>query len=236
MIVTGGDDGTCRVWVVEYPEMAAAITDAYVQTALKNQCMNDKAALRCCHILWGHEGCVVDVQVSTVCDIVCSGDDAGIVCIHALRRGKFIRLIDVGSPVVLLALGDWGEFVVYTEDGFLATWTVNGCKIQSAVVIGTISCMELTNGGKFLVVGTVCGKLYFYTTHDLKVCLKLDFSNFGGINCLSFTPPDNSVGKHYGRRRESCMRKAEEDEIKNQVAEWGLSAFTNIVFRSFLIF
>jgi WD40 repeat protein len=31
LMVTGGDDATCRVWVVEHDALATAITDGYVR-------------------------------------------------------------------------------------------------------------------------------------------------------------------------------------------------------------
>ena len=33
LMVTGGQDATCRVWVVDHPDMAVSLSDGYVQTA-----------------------------------------------------------------------------------------------------------------------------------------------------------------------------------------------------------
>ena len=57
-MVTGGHDGTCRVWMVLHSNMASALADTYVQTALGGTSGNgnissNEDGFQCCHILWG---------------------------------------------------------------------------------------------------------------------------------------------------------------------------------------
>jgi WD40 repeat protein len=54
LMVTGGHDGTCCIWVVDHPDMSVALSDGYVQTVLGAS--NDgEQLLSCCHVLWGHD-------------------------------------------------------------------------------------------------------------------------------------------------------------------------------------
>ena len=53
LMITGGVDATCRVWVVDHTDMGIALKDGYIQTALgKSQNVQNDSILMCCHILW----------------------------------------------------------------------------------------------------------------------------------------------------------------------------------------
>ena len=89
-MVTGGQDSTCRVWVIDNPDLAVSLADGYIQTALGHS-TDGEHILCCCHVLWGHEGPVSCVHLSSDLDVVVSGSLDGRICVHTLRRGEFIR-------------------------------------------------------------------------------------------------------------------------------------------------
>eukprot|EP00593_Proboscia_inermis_P001752 CAMPEP_0171294624 /NCGR_PEP_ID=MMETSP0816-20121228/3123_1 /TAXON_ID=420281 /ORGANISM="Proboscia inermis, Strain CCAP1064/1" /LENGTH=787 /DNA_ID=CAMNT_0011766621 /DNA_START=177 /DNA_END=2543 /DNA_ORIENTATION=- len=100
LMVTGGHDGTCRVWMVLHSNMASALADTYVQTALGGTSGNGNASsnedgFQCCHILWGHESSVTCLAFNTDLDIVVSGSIDGMICVHSVRRGEFVRTIRI---------------------------------------------------------------------------------------------------------------------------------------------
>lgn len=66
LLVTGGQDATCRVWVVGNPAMASALggTSACGVNATKGTSSRD--SMVCVHVLYGHEAPVTCLAVSEV--------------------------------------------------------------------------------------------------------------------------------------------------------------------------
>lgn len=75
-------------------------------------------ALVCVHVLCGHQSPVTAISYSTDLDIVLSGSQSGLICLHSVRKGKFMRSISnaLGSPV---------DLVLATSPGYLIShsWT-----------------------------------------------------------------------------------------------------------------
>lgn len=197
LMVTGGQDGTCRVWVVDHPDMAIALSDAYVQTALGAS--NDgEQLLSCCHVLWGHESPITCVVLNSDMDVSVSGSQSGLLCVHSLRRGEFIHsfrpptLSSHGtSPAVSkLALATTGTLVVSMEDGGLHTFTINGVRLCSVEAGDKLHDIKLCSNGEMLVTGGDRCQVLIRTTVDLQVCAMLDLGSHGPIRCLALTPDD----------------------------------------------
>ena len=89
-VITGGVDSTVRVYIYDNDLMADALRGV-------KRSEEQEGGLKQVHILWGHTGEVASVDICTVSDVIVSGDDQGVVCVNALRKGSFIRLIDVGG-------------------------------------------------------------------------------------------------------------------------------------------
>jgi WD40 repeat protein len=208
LMITGGQDATCRVWVVDHPDMAVALLDGYVQTALGTDGSKEKI-LSCCHVLWGHETPITCLAVSSDLDVAISGSMDGIICVHSVRRGKFVRSICVDdfylkevslrrhnqeqTPVRKLALdrnGRNGTFVAHLENGMLQMYTVNGVRLCCTDAGEKLHAMEICSGGEMLVTGGESCHVVIRTLSDLGVRCVLDLSRHGPIRCISFTPVD----------------------------------------------
>jgi WD40 repeat protein len=199
LMVTGGEDCTCRVWVVDHPDMAIALSDGYVQTALGQSTDGDQV-LSCCHVLWGHNTPITCLDLSSDIDVTVSGSVGGKVCLHTIRRGEFVRSIEPnpgtpGIPVSKLALDHHGRMVVHMGDGGLHTYTINGVCICSADAGERIHDMKIT--GEVLVTGGDRCHVYIRDLMTLKVLSGLDLSRHGPIRCISLTPDElNPVSQH----------------------------------------
>ena len=195
LMVTGGQDSTCRVWVVNHSDMAVALSDGYVQTALGAS--NDgEQLLSCCHVLWGHDTPVTCVDINSDLDVIVSGSEDGLVCVHTIRRGEFIRSFrppkqgDVKASVVKLALDATGNMAIHMSDGGLYSYTVNGVELASIDAGEVIHDMNICSNGEFLVTGGDRCKVYIRTFADLTVRAMLDLSRHGPIRCIAITPDD----------------------------------------------
>eukprot|EP00536_Pseudo-nitzschia_multiseries_P005147 jgi/Psemu1/303133/fgenesh1_kg.93_\ len=204
IFVTGGEDCTCRVWVVDHPEMAAVLSDGYMQTALGRP-PNENQILTCCHVLIGHESAISCVALSSELDIAASGSVGGRICIHILRTGEFVRSFSPPTrttgtttlptkesqeavPVTKIVLEEHGRIVIQMGDSQLYTYTINGSCLCSVNAGEQIHDMKIT--GEVLVTGGENGHVYIRDLSTLKILSGLNLSKHGPIRCVSFTPSD----------------------------------------------
>lgn len=198
-MVTGGQDSTTRVWVIDHPDMAIALSDGYVQTSLGGS-HDGEQILSCCHVLWGHDSAVTCVDLCVDLDAVVSGSEGGLVCVHTIRRGDFIRAfrppaLSDESPsgagtVSKLVLDSTGNLAVHMQDQGLHIFTVNGVILCSTNAGETINDMTICSRGEFLITGGERCQVLIRTLVDLNVCAMLDLSGHGPIRCLALTPDD----------------------------------------------
>jgi Beige/BEACH domain/WD domain, G-beta repeat len=199
LMVTGGQDATVRVWVVEHPDMAAALSDGYVQTALGGS-NGGEQTLSCCHVLWGHENPIVCVGMDSSSDVVVSGSDCGLICVHTLRRGEFVRSfrppslsnrVPAGS-VMKAAVGTEGHVVLHMEDQGLHSYTVNAVRLCSVDAGERLHDMQICSNDEILVTGgDRCHVLVrLLSSNNLQPCSMLDLTRHGPIRCLTLTPTD----------------------------------------------
>jgi WD40 repeat protein len=73
--------------------------------------------LICVHVLCGHQSPVSAISYATDLDIVLSGSQTGLLCLHSVRKGKFIRLINhiLGAPIDLVLATSPGYVNIYTH-------------------------------------------------------------------------------------------------------------------------
>lgn len=197
LMVTGCQDCTARVWVVDHPDMSIALSDAYVQTALGETNDGDHL-LSCCHVLWGHDSPVVCVDVDSNMDAVVSGSQAGLVCVHTLRRGEFVRSFrppsmsnqdDAGS-VATVVLGTEGNVVVHMADKGLHAYTINAVRLSSVDACDHLHDIKIVSMDEFIVSGGDRCQVIVRKLHDMQVCAMLDLSAHGPIRCIALTPSE----------------------------------------------
>jgi hypothetical protein len=205
LLVTGGVDATCRVWTIDNPNMAVALIDSYVQTAQGP--IQSSKSLICCLVLWGHGSPITSLACSSALDIVVSGSEKGTICIHTMRRGTFIRIINAceyvpseflsSTEVAIrnIALHSDGVFVTHLESGLLQMYTINGVKLSCVDCGEKLNAMEMIPGGHALVTGGESGHVIIRSLRNLEIQYVLDLSDYGPISCISFTPPPSQSTK-----------------------------------------
>jgi Beige/BEACH domain/WD domain, G-beta repeat len=203
LMITGGADATCRVWVVDHADMAVALSDGYVQTALGASNDGEKL-LSCCHVLWGHETPITCVDLNSDLDIAVSGSESGLICVHTVRRGDFVRSIrppalNTGSTSVaasIVALDSTGNFAVHMEDGGVHTFTINGVRLCGKDAGETLHDMKICSFGEMLVTGGDKCQVSIRKVVDLRICATLDLTRHGPIRCIALTPDHlNPIGQ-----------------------------------------
>lgn len=203
LMVTGGDDATCRVWVVEHDALATAITDGYVSSLGL-----DDDEITCAHVLLGHVSPITCVAICSKLDVVVSGSKDGSICIHNVRSGKFVRSLHVdavsrqvkdscarGSHSCLtpqkLVIHMDGTFVAYFSDGTLMAITINGEYICDANTGEKINAMLICHESEALIAGGELASVRVWSLHDLSVRCTLNIKKYGPITTLALTSDPN---------------------------------------------
>lgn len=206
--VTGGEDCTCVIWVVDYEEFATSIADGVVQPGDEK---SEDEFLRCCHVLLGHATPISCVAISTKLDLVVSGSRDGTICLHSIRSGRFIRSLHInavsnevengcagnGIPVVKLALHSDGIFVAHLCDGSLHAITVNGHHLASIKMGEMLNCMTICQHSSTLITGGEKGLTRMWNVHDLDAKCSVDVSKYGQITSMLLIPTDDSPISHF---------------------------------------
>jgi WD40 repeat protein len=193
-IVTGGIDGTCRVWapsdaftpsqLVNLRSATSMLTVSLTQEGSQSEGgmaeesfgssvapQEPPAFLLCLHILCGHETPVLSIFYSSEMDLVLSGSRGGLLCLHSARKGKFIRSIGhmSGSSVDGLLLTSAGYIVAHSKDTLsLRLFWINGQALATVSLSSRIECMiPSANSTSVIVCGGRDGVLSFRTVWDL---------------------------------------------------------------------
>jgi WD40 repeat protein len=167
-VITGGVDGTCRVWIFEKGFLASAYApDPYFAEIDSEEALGQGAEaatasttnaatgaagaanspLYCVHILWGHQSPVRCLSYSSVLDMCLSGGEDGRLCLHSVRTGKYIRSIThcEGSSTDLVVASAQGYLVAHSwSDLNIHVFWLNGQHLLST----TLPCRYVPTLGK----------------------------------------------------------------------------------------
>jgi WD40 repeat protein len=206
LLITGGEDATCRVWTVEQPEIGNALIDSYVKTA-QDQKIND--TLMCCLVLWGQNSAISCLAFDSDLDILISGSVDGYICIHTVRCGEFIRSLhtnDYQYPDTLptkskvettgvrkLSLHKDGIFIAHLETGMLQMRSVNGAQLGCADAGEKLNVMKMIPGGYSFVTGGESGKVHVRSLQNLTIKYALNISDYGPVHSIAFNQPSSSI-------------------------------------------
>jgi len=194
---------------VDHPNLAIALTGETAYTSSGDFGESDQGGrlLSCCHVLLGQVNPISCVAFSSDLDVVVSGSNDGLICVHTARRGKFVRLIDVNnshcseneqrsSAVRKLAMHPQG-FVAHMADQMLYSLTINGTVLHSVSAEDTLHAMEVSSDGQMLITGGDKYEVVIRAIHTLTVRCVLDLSKHGPIRCISLTPPENNPAPQF---------------------------------------
>jgi hypothetical protein len=197
IVITGGEDGTCRVWVEAHSMGSAVAIDdiAYInyENEMDQQSKQKENGMVYIRTLWGHTSPVTCLSYAADMEVVLSGGANGLLCLHTVRKGYFIRSIKnlMGSAV---------HHVLNTSAGYLLAcsttpsnteelhlfWT-NGQLLQSMKSRFRVETMAVNGSGSVLALGHDNGLLTLRALHSLEFICEYDLQNHGAITSLWFT-------------------------------------------------
>lgn len=160
------------------------------------------------HTLCGHVDSVLSLSFSEDLDIVLSGDEMGVLCLHAVTSGNYIRSVypittqtTVGGGGAIGAVGGFkqsadlvllasaGSIVTFcTENVSLSLFWVNGQQLRRSKVRNEITCFAVNGSSDILICGRADGAIEFRGLFTLDVLAeRTELCVYGGIRCLRFS-------------------------------------------------
>ena len=129
VMISGGTDGTCRVWVIE----RTSIVSSFHEEALTNRIEVSNPTdtnMTCVHVLHGHHSPVTAMCFSSELNLLISGAQKGSLCLHDVKKGEYIRsFIASGEPI---------NAVFITPHGYVLSHSWSNLKLQSFWLGGQI--------------------------------------------------------------------------------------------------
>ncbi|XP_049608212.1 neurobeachin-like protein 1 isoform X1 [Syngnathus scovelli] len=187
-LISGSRDTTCMVWQV-LQQGGAPIG------------LNPKPV----QVLYGHTDEVVSVCISTELDMAVSGARDGVVIIHTVRRGQYVRCLrppcDSSLPLSVLHLAvSWeGHLLVHTclegkatlkDKNTLHLYSVNGKHLCSEPLKEQITDMCVS--GEFVVTGSEQGYLSIRDLYSLSLCAE-PMAMHVPVRCVSVTKEQSHI-------------------------------------------
>lgn len=180
IFVTGGFEGTIRVWVLEKPAYASAFkkesfyaepllddmngtaaspaavglaastkgqsssSSSLVTGGVGNNGTGDNDAttsssslLSCIHVLCGHTSPISSLSLSQELDIVMSGGSDGMICLHTIRSGQYLRCLPEmhGSSIDIVLASKLGYLIAHSWTSLATTvFWLNGQHLHSTTL------------------------------------------------------------------------------------------------------
>lgn len=132
LLVTGGADSTVRVWVVEKPNLATALSSEpfygeplpeELSVAAASTSDAQSSGLTCVHVLCGHSASLSCLSLSIELDVIFSAGSDGLLCLHTLRKGQYVRTI-------MAMIGASVDVVLATTPGYLVAHSWSTLQVQ----------------------------------------------------------------------------------------------------------
>lgn len=188
LVFTGNLEGLCRVYVVDNPAFAHALlshsttvattpthstTTAHASTAStlpinssSSQFMKSETdvSMICVYTLWGHTSPVMCLSYSHDSQLLVSASSDGVLCIHSVMSGQYIRSIDscYGQSVDSMTLTVNGYLIVQTHVRSSAGSSAVECRLHSFWVNGThLKTVVVPHWYVPVSVLSACTSIYF---------------------------------------------------------------------------
>ena len=152
ILISGSKDTTVAVW--------------NLQSRSNGYRVSERPSL----ILHGHNDEVTVVCVSVELDVVVSGAKDGKCIIHSLRKGSQLRCVHPTKHSILQLVVAKDKIVAYSpSDLTLHVMSINGVLICSGDSKERLSCLTLTQNGKYLITGGQQGSIFCRNAQNLEI-------------------------------------------------------------------
>lgn len=143
------------------------------------------------HILRGHDAEVTCVALSIDLDVCVSGSKDTTAIIHTIKHGRYVRSLQHpnGCSFHKVVLSSEGNIVLFSMgDNSLCLFTINGHLLCTVPAGDTLTHMEATRDGNFLVTG---GKqIIVRNMYDLSITRTLKLEDQARISYFLLSPGD----------------------------------------------
>lgn len=197
IIVTGGEDGTVRVWADrDREEYLAQLSDAADTGRGFRQ-----SEMRCVCTLWGHTSAVTCLSYSADLDVALSASNTGLLCVHSIRKGQYLcglRYLE-GRNVVGVLVTAAGYLLASTSDEKersdasvhlvheLHLFWINGQHLKSISMSSKVTAMAMNRSRDMLAVGAEEGSLQILVLDSLEFMSEFGLSQHGAVSSLWFS-------------------------------------------------
>jgi len=201
ILVTGGSDCTCRVWVIDNPVMASALSITMENVNITD--MDTAENLMCIHVLWGHDSPVTAISYSSHHDLVFSGSENGLLCLHSARRGRYIRSIysmtqwdsarksHSGLPISVVGISSAGYLVAHASSNLeTCVFWINGQLLHRICVPCRIECLTMSRSGTVIFFGGSNGVVTARKVWDLGELWSFHVEGHGSVTALTLALDD----------------------------------------------
>lgn len=104
--------------------------------------------------LIGNGDKVNSLIVDSTLDLLVTASDDSTCSLYSLKRGEFIRTIQMDAPVQKICLTCNGEIISYCSEGeTLCIHSINGVLLKKITNVGKVTCFKTSIGGDLLVMG-----------------------------------------------------------------------------------
>jgi len=147
----------------------------------------------------------------------------GLICLHTVRKGQFIRSINIESRSVdLVFASSPGYLLAHSwSDLSLHLFWINGQPLAKTTVSHRIECVAVNGPGNIIVCGHSNGHLSLRELWSLEELAVYNLSSHGAINCLWFSEDyqDLLLGSLDGSFSILTDPEAKKDRIKKAIAQ-----------------
>jgi len=199
VIVAGSRDNTISVWHVGG---GVDLRDEILELFGKPESASSthQQALVLVSKVHGHVSPVTAISVSSMIGIIASGSDTGVILIHTLHDGAFLRQLssNLDGPVSLIQIARiTGNVILYSKDSKrLSVFSVNGALLSTVLLSMVIKSImvEYVNHAEseFVLLGLEGGVLQIRATNTLEVINSIQVpeedSDQVAITCIAMSP------------------------------------------------
>jgi len=189
-VISGGRDGTLRYWI-DGAGAAGSAPEQYEHN--QGGADGDTAVLPgnqgmvCVRTMWGHTSPITCIYHSADLGIIVSASSDGLICVHTVRNGQFVRAIRnlVGQTVDDVLVCPTGYLLASSKsERKLYLFWLNGQHLQTVTTETEIETLMVNGAGNVLVCGMADGMVEMRSLTALEPISEHDLTSHGSVTAM----------------------------------------------------